>query len=41
MDEYRSALMQLKEKLADRGELIINCLAILVLLAVGVAWGPG
>ena len=33
-------LMQLKEKVADRGELIINCLAVLALLAVGIVWGP-
>jgi hypothetical protein len=32
--------MQLKAKVVDRGELIINCLAILALLAVGVVWGP-
>jgi hypothetical protein len=30
-------LMQLKTKGVDRGELIVNCLA---LLAVGVVWGP-
>jgi hypothetical protein len=33
-------LMQLKTKVVDRGELIVNCLAILALLAVGVVWGP-
>jgi hypothetical protein len=33
-------LMQLKTKEVDRGELIVNCLAILALLAVGVVWGP-
>jgi hypothetical protein len=33
-------LMQLKAKLADHGELIINCLAVLALLAVGIVWGP-
>jgi hypothetical protein len=33
-------LMQLKTKGVDRGELIVNCLAILALLAVGVVWGP-
>jgi hypothetical protein len=32
--------MQLKEKVADRSELIINCLAVLALLAVGIVWGP-
>ena len=32
--------MQLKAKLVDRGELIINCLAIVALLAVGIVWGP-
>jgi hypothetical protein len=31
---------RLKEKVVDRGELIINCLAVLALLAVAVAWGP-
>ncbi len=35
-----SSFMQLETKAADRGELIINCLAILALLAVGVVWGP-
>jgi hypothetical protein len=40
MDGYRSEPMQLKAKVADRGELIINCLAVLALLAVGVVWGP-
>jgi hypothetical protein len=33
--------MQLKSKDVDYGELIINCLAVLVLLAVGVVWGAG
>jgi hypothetical protein len=33
-------LMQLKTKGVDRGELIVNCLAILALLAVGIVWGP-
>ena len=28
--------MQLKAKLADHAELIINCLAVLALLAVGI-----
>jgi hypothetical protein len=32
--------MQLRAKVVDRGELIINCLAILALLAAGVVWGP-
>ena len=32
--------MQLKTKEVDRGELIVNCLAILALLAVGIVWGP-
>ena len=32
--------MQLKAKKVDRGELIINCLAIVALLAVGIVWGP-
>jgi hypothetical protein len=32
--------MQLKAKQVDRGELIINCLAIVALLAVGIVWGP-
>jgi hypothetical protein len=40
MDGYRSEPMRLKAKVADRGELIINCLAVLALLAVGVVWGP-
>jgi hypothetical protein len=40
MDGHRSRLMQLKAKLADHGELIINCLAVLALLAVGIVWGP-
>jgi hypothetical protein len=33
-------LMQLKTKSTDRGELILNCLAVLALLAVGIVWGP-
>jgi hypothetical protein len=33
--------MQLKSKEINYGELIINCLAIVVLLAVGVVWGAG
>jgi hypothetical protein len=40
MDGYRSTLMQLKAKFTDRGELILNCLAVLALLAVGIVWGP-
>ena len=32
--------MQRKAKVIDRGELMINCLAILALLAAGVVWGP-
>jgi hypothetical protein len=40
MDGYRSSLMQLKEKATARGELIVNCLAVVVLLAVGIVWGP-
>jgi hypothetical protein len=39
-NRYRSRLMQLKAKQVDRGELIINCLAIVALLAVGIVWGP-
>jgi hypothetical protein len=35
-----ATLMQLKAKLADHAELIINCLAVLALLAVGIVWGP-
>ena len=31
--------MQLKSKEADYRELIINCLAVVALLAVGVVWG--
>ncbi len=33
-------LMQLKDKVTDPGELIVNCLAVVVLLAVGIVWGP-
>jgi hypothetical protein len=33
--------MQLKSKELDWGERVINCLAVLVLLSVAVAWGPG
>jgi hypothetical protein len=40
VERHRSRLMQLKAKLADHGELIINCLAVLALLAVGIVWGP-
>jgi hypothetical protein len=36
MDGYRSTLMQAKSKTVDLGELILNCLAILALLAVGI-----
>lgn len=36
MDGYRSTLMQAKSKTVDVGELILNCLAILALLAVGI-----
>ena len=32
--------MQLKVKSTDHGELILNCLAVLALLAVGIVWGP-
>lgn len=31
--------MQLKSKETDYRELIINCLAVVMLLAVGVVWG--
>jgi hypothetical protein len=31
--------MQLKPKETDYRELIINCLAVVMLLAVGVVWG--
>lgn len=31
--------MQLKPKEIDYRELIINCLAVVMLLAVGVVWG--
>jgi hypothetical protein len=34
-----AALMQLKSKETDYRELIINCLAVVMLLAVGVVWG--
>jgi hypothetical protein len=34
-----AALMQLKPKETDYGEIIINCLAVIMLLAVGVVWG--
>ena len=34
-------VMQLKSKELDWGELVINCLGVLVLLSVAVAWGPG
>jgi len=40
VEGHRSRFMQLKAKLADHGELIINCLAVLALLAVGIVWGP-
>jgi hypothetical protein len=40
MNRTGAKLMQLKTKVVDRGELIVNCLAILALLAVGVVWGP-
>jgi hypothetical protein len=33
--------MKLKSLLAERGELITNWLALIVLLAVGVVWPPG
>jgi hypothetical protein len=36
-----AALMQLKSKEIDYRELIINCLAIVMLLAAGVVWGAG
>ena len=36
MDGYRSTLMQAKSKTVDVGELILNCLAVLALLAVGI-----
>jgi hypothetical protein len=36
VDGYRSTLMQAKSKTVDVGELILNCLAVLALLAVGV-----
>jgi hypothetical protein len=35
-----ATLMQLKAKFTDHGELILNCLAVLALLAVGIVWGP-
>jgi hypothetical protein len=38
MDEYRSTHMQAesKSKSMDVGELILNCLVVLALLAVGI-----
>jgi hypothetical protein len=36
MDEYRSTRMQTKAKTVDVGELILNCLVVLALLAVGI-----
>jgi hypothetical protein len=33
-------LLALKSVLVERRELIFNWLAVLVLLAVGVTWGP-
>jgi hypothetical protein len=33
--------MRLKSLLAERGELITNWLALIVLLAIGVVWPPG
>jgi hypothetical protein len=33
--------MKLKSLLAERGELITNWLALIVLLAIGVVWPPG
>ena len=36
-----AALMQLKSKEIDYRELVINCLAIVMLLAAGVVWGTG
>jgi uncharacterized membrane protein YfcA len=36
-----AALMQLKSKEIDYRELVINCLAIVMLLAAGVVWGAG
>jgi hypothetical protein len=36
MDEYRSSRMQTKSKTVDVGEVILNCLAVLALLAVGI-----
>jgi hypothetical protein len=33
--------MKLKALLAERGELITNWLALIVLLAIGVVWPPG
>jgi hypothetical protein len=36
MDGYRSSLMQARSKTVDVGELILNCLAVLALLAVGI-----
>jgi hypothetical protein len=33
--------MQVKSKDIDYRELVINCLAIVMLLAAGVVWGAG
>jgi hypothetical protein len=41
MDSYRSTFMRLKALVAERGELITNWLAVLVLFGVGVVWLPG
>jgi hypothetical protein len=41
MGRQRSTFMKLKSLVAQRGELIINWLAVLVLLGVGVVWLPG
>ena len=36
MDGYRSSLMQARSTTVDVSELILNCLAVLALLAVGI-----
>jgi hypothetical protein len=41
MDTYRRKVMKLMELLAERQETIVNWLALLALLAVGIVWPPG
>jgi hypothetical protein len=41
MDGYRSILMKLKSLLEERADTIVNWLALLALLAVGIVWPFG